>query len=140
MPEGLPRPGGQALLAWTQIGAALKLGAVKGQSIGLSKIDGQAILPGNKLPIMFKKIFAPGTHSFSTNLALLILRIWLGATILLNHGISKVIGFHTLSGGFPDTLGLGHLGSLVLVIFAEVVAAGLLVVGQIGRASCRERV
>ncbi|HEV2393951.1 MAG TPA: DoxX family protein [Verrucomicrobiae bacterium] len=82
---------------------------------------------------MFKKIFAPGTHSFYTNLALLILRIWLGATILLNHGISKVVGFHTLSGGFPDTLGLGHLGSLVLVIFAEVVAAGLLVVGLVTR-------
>lgn len=82
---------------------------------------------------MFKKLFAPSNDSSLTSLGLLVLRVWLGATLLLNHGISKVKGFSEMSGGFPDPLHVGHATSLGLVIFAEVIAAGLLALGLVTR-------
>ncbi|MGH7967340.1 MAG: DoxX family protein [Limisphaerales bacterium] len=82
---------------------------------------------------MFNKIFAPGANSFLANVALLVLRVWLGATILLNHGLGKLTGFGKLSGGFPDPFGIGHTASLALVVFAEFFAAGLLVFGLVSR-------
>ena len=82
---------------------------------------------------MLKKIFAPGANPFWTNLALFILRVWLGATILLNHGLAKLTGFSSMSGGFPDPLGIGHTASLALVVFAEVFASALLVAGLVTR-------
>ena len=83
--------------------------------------------------IMLNKIFAPGVNSFWVNLGLLVLRAWLGATILLNHGLGKLTGFGKLSGGFPDPFGIGHTASLTLVVFAEFFAAGLLVLGLVTR-------
>lgn len=82
---------------------------------------------------MLNKIFAPGTNSFWANAGLLVMRTWLGATILLNHGLGKLTGFGKLSGGFPDPFGIGHPASLVLVVFAEFFAAGLLVFGLVTR-------
>ena len=82
---------------------------------------------------MFKKLFAPASDSFLTSLGLLVLRVWLGATLLLNHGIGKAKGFSEMSGGFPDPLHVGHATSLGLVIFAEVIAAALLALGLVTR-------
>ncbi len=82
---------------------------------------------------MLKKIFAPGSHPASINLALLVLRVWIGATMLLNHGIGKVTGFSSMSHGFPDPLGVGHVTSMALVVFAEAVASSLLVLGLVTR-------
>lgn len=82
---------------------------------------------------MLKRVFAPGSNPFWTNLALLLLRVWLGATMLLNHGMGKLTGFKSMAGGFPDPLGVGHTTSLVLVVFAEAICAGLLAVGLVTR-------
>jgi putative oxidoreductase len=82
---------------------------------------------------MLKKLFAPGPDSCSTSLALLILRLWLGLTMLLNHGLGKLKDFGSLSSGFPDPFGIGHTASLALVVFAEVAASLLLIVGLVTR-------
>jgi putative oxidoreductase len=82
---------------------------------------------------MLKKIFAPGTASACTSFGLLVLRIWLGLTLSLNHGLTKLKGFSQMSSNFPDPLGVGHATSLALVVFAEVVCAALLVVGLLTR-------
>ena len=82
---------------------------------------------------MLKKLFAPGNDSFATSLALLMLRAWLGLTLMLNHGLSKLTGFSTLAPGFPDPLGVGHSASLALVVFAEVCASALLILGLLTR-------
>jgi len=66
---------------------------------------------------------------FLQNLGLLILRVWLGLSMLLLHGWSKVEKYAGMSQGFPDPLGVGPAMSLNLVIFAEVLCAVLLVVG-----------
>ena len=82
---------------------------------------------------MLKKLFAPGNDSLCTNLALLILRLWLGLTMLLNHGLGKLTGFSTLAPKFGDPLGLGPTFSLALVVFAEFFASILLALGLVTR-------
>src|SRR5438128_657493 len=82
---------------------------------------------------MFKKIFAPGNDSFCTSLALLTLRLWLGTTMLLNHGLAKIKGFSAMAPDFADPFGIGHTTSLALAVFAEVVASALLLLGLVTR-------
>src|SRR5258706_3116192 len=78
---------------------------------------------------MLKKLFAPGNDSFVTSFGLIIFRIWLGLTLMLNHGLAKLENFKDMSSDFADPLGIGPATSLALVIFAEVFASGLLVLG-----------
>jgi putative oxidoreductase len=82
---------------------------------------------------MIKKLFAPGNDSLPTSAGLLILRLWLGLTMCFNHGLDKLNHFSSMSGGFPDPLGIGHATSLGLVVFAEVVGALLLALGFVTR-------
>ncbi len=60
-------------------------------------------------------------------LAMLILRLSLGATMLLAHGLPKLNGFPNAE--FPDPLGVGAVFSLALTIFAEVICSLLLMLG-----------
>jgi putative oxidoreductase len=78
---------------------------------------------------MFSKIFAPGNDSTLTSLGLLGLRVWLGLTLLLNHGIGKLKAFDSMAPGFADPFKIGHTASFALVVFAEVVGAGLIALG-----------
>lgn len=65
----------------------------------------------------------------SADLALLVLRVWLGTAMLWLHGWVKVTKFSTIAPKFMDFLGLGQTPSLALAVFAELVCAALLVVG-----------
>jgi len=65
----------------------------------------------------------------STDLALLVLRVWLGLSMLLPHGWGKLVNLINGTSKFPDLLGLGQTPTLILVIFAEVGCAALLVAG-----------
>ncbi len=69
----------------------------------------------------------------SVDLALMILRVWLGLTMLLHHGLDKMLTFSDKAAGFPDPLGVGHQVSMGLAIFGEFVCAGLLTIGLFGR-------
>ena len=69
----------------------------------------------------------------STAVALLVLRLWLGLTLLLNHGIAKLAGFGEMAGKFPDPLHIGSTASLALAVVAEVVAAAFLTLGLFTR-------
>jgi putative oxidoreductase len=71
----------------------------------------------------------------STDFALLALRIWLGLTMIINHGRGKLMGFSQMSGTFSDPLGVGATTSLSLTIFAEVVCGALLAMGFLTRFS-----
>lgn len=82
---------------------------------------------------MFKKLFIPSEDSDLTHMALLVARLWFGLTMLFNHGLEKLTHFNEIVGTFPDPLRLGQEASLVLVVFAEVLAALLLSVGFMTR-------
>lgn len=80
-----------------------------------------------------KKIFAPGNDSTLTSAGLLVLRLWLGLTMLLHHGLDKLAHFDKMAPTFFDPLHIGSKFSLGLVIFAEVIGAALLVIGLLTR-------
>lgn len=69
------------------------------------------------------------------DLALLILRVWLGLALLWLHGRSKLTGFSGMADKFPDPLGVGSAASLAMAVFAEVLCAALLVLGLFTRAA-----
>jgi putative oxidoreductase len=69
----------------------------------------------------------------STDLALLLLRVWYGASLLLLHGWTKVTGFSAMANKFADPFGLGPTPSLVLAVFGEAVCTVLLVLGLFTR-------
>lgn len=68
-----------------------------------------------------------------SGLALLILRIWLGLSMLLFHGLVKLQNFSHLSKGFDDPFHIGSQASLVLCLFSEVVCSVFLVFGLFSR-------
>lgn len=75
--------------------------------------------------------FIPG----SADVALLIVRIWFGVSLLSLHGWGKLVNFAERSGKFADPLGVGSTASLSLVVLAEVFCAGFIVLGLFTRLS-----
>jgi putative oxidoreductase len=69
----------------------------------------------------------------SFNIATLILRLTFGCIILWHHGVPKLKDFSTLQYTFFDPFHIGHRWSLVLVIFAEVFCAALVILGFVTR-------
>jgi len=82
---------------------------------------------------MINQFLAPAKNSPSANLALLVLRLWIGVQMMVVHGVDKLMNFSSEAADFPDPIGLGRTASLALVIFAEVLASALLVVGLFTR-------
>ncbi|MBU6376489.1 MAG: DoxX family protein [Bdellovibrionales bacterium] len=73
--------------------------------------------------------FIPTSIDFS----LLLLRLWLGLSMLLLHGWGKLLGFSANYANFPDPLGIGSKASLALVVFSEFACSALLIVGFLTR-------
>src|SRR5476651_1806886 len=82
---------------------------------------------------MIKKIFAPGNNSASANIALFVLRVWIGFEMLLLHGVDKLKTFDAKSATFPDPFGIGHGASMALSVFAEFFVSLLLIFGLVTR-------
>ncbi len=69
----------------------------------------------------------------STDLGLLVLRLWLGLTMLINHGLPKLTHFHETAAKFPTLFGFSGKINLGLCLFGEVVCSALLVLGVLSR-------
>ena len=69
----------------------------------------------------------------SPDLALLVLRLWIGGSMLLLHGWTKIRDFSTMQKDFLDPFGIGQPASLGLCIFAETVCSVLLALGLFTR-------
>ena len=65
----------------------------------------------------------------NVDLGLLILRVWMGLSLLVLHGWGKLTRFEEMSGKFADPLGIGTKASLSLAVVGEVVGPILLVLG-----------
>jgi putative oxidoreductase len=65
----------------------------------------------------------------SADVGLLALRLGAGGTLFWQHGWPKLIGFAELMDKFGDPIGLGSTISLGLIVLAETVCAGLVVLG-----------
>jgi putative oxidoreductase len=69
----------------------------------------------------------------SADVALLVLRVGFGLSLLCLHGWGKLMNFSALLQKFSDPLGIGKTASLSLATTGEVVCAALLVLGLLTR-------
>ena len=69
----------------------------------------------------------------NADIALLLLRLIFGGSMLALHGWGKLMKFGEMSAKFADPLGVGPTASLVLALVGEVLCAALLVVGAYTR-------
>src|SRR5688500_15997555 len=69
----------------------------------------------------------------SSNIALLVLRLWVGGSMLFLHGLGKLTGFKEMSEKFMNLFGMGQTTSLALAIFGELFCSALLIVGLFTR-------
>src|SRR5690606_3325956 len=79
----------------------------------------------NKIASILRLDFLPA----STDVALLVLRLWLGLSLLVLHGWMKLSTFQQMSRKFPDPFGVGSEVSLGLAVFGEVLCSIFLVIG-----------
>jgi putative oxidoreductase len=68
-----------------------------------------------------------------TGLALLVLRLAVGAMMLSLHGWKKLSGFGEIKESFPDPLGIGSMTSLTLATGAEFFCSILVILGLLTR-------
>jgi putative oxidoreductase len=64
--------------------------------------------------------------------ALLLFRILI-ASLMLYHGLTKLLNYETLKNAFPDPVGLGSNVSLILILFAEIGCSILIIAGLLTR-------
>ena len=83
-----------------------------------------------------KRLFFSGDQSVLSTRAswgLLVLRVGVGASMMLGHGWGKLSSFGTMSAKFADPYGLGATVSLALAVFAEFFCSLLVVTGTFTR-------
>lgn len=69
----------------------------------------------------------------SMDLALLVLRVWVGGSMLLLHGWPKLVAWGEKAATFPDPLGVGSEASYALAVLGEAVGSVLLIFGLFTR-------
>ncbi len=79
-----------------------------------------------------KKLFSTNYTENVFNIALLILRAGVGL-LMIPRGYQKLIHFSERKDSFMNFLGMGSTVSLSLVVFTEIVCAGLLILGLLSR-------
>ena len=84
---------------------------------------------------MKRLIFSGDQSVFSTRASwgLLVLRVGVGASMMLGHGWGKLSSFGTMSAKFADPYGLGATVSLALAVFAEFFCSLLVITGTFTR-------
>lgn len=79
-----------------------------------------------------KKLFSTKYSDTSVSLALLVLRISMGA-LMVPHGYDKLMKFATFSAKFPDPFHIGTTASMALTVFAEFFCAVFIILGLLTR-------
>jgi putative oxidoreductase len=69
----------------------------------------------------------------TASLGLLVLRLGMGGLLFFGHGLPKLARFGERLGSFADPIGLGPQASFLLVLFAEVACAWLVMLGLFTR-------
>lgn len=71
----------------------------------------------------------------NTDLALLVLRVWLGFGVFVKHGIEKITGFSKMQEHFPDPIGIGSTASLSFALVSDAICSILVIIGLATRFS-----
>ncbi len=80
-----------------------------------------------------KRLLSTACSETSFNIAVLVIRVTFGLLLLINHGIDKLKHFAEKQHSFGDPLHIGHMPSLMLVLFAEVFCTVFIVLGLFTR-------
>ena len=73
----------------------------------------------------------------NNDLALLVLRVWLGLGVFVKHGIEKITGFSKMQEHFPDPIGIGSAASLSFALVSDAICSILVIIGLAGAATAR---
>jgi putative oxidoreductase len=71
----------------------------------------------------------------SKSLGLLVLRILVGISLFLNHGLEKLTGFNTMVNHFPDPFHITAHASLAYALLSDAICSILVMVGLATRIS-----
>ena len=71
----------------------------------------------------------------STDFGLLLLRVWLGLSLFVLHGIEKVFGFSDMLAHAPDPIHIGALPSLMYATLSDGICSILVMLGLFTRIS-----
>lgn len=63
------------------------------------------------------------------NLALLLLRVFVGTSLFLKHGLEKVTNFSQMAHHFPDPLHVGSQLTLAFALLSDAVCSLLVIIG-----------
>lgn len=69
------------------------------------------------------------SEPLAEDLGLLVLRVFSGGVMLVQHGWPKLMHFTDRMDTFADPIGLGTTLSLALIVFAETICAALVALG-----------
>ena len=78
-------------------------------------------------------VFPTSLHPRLDAIALLLLRLIFGGSMVYAHGWGKLTNFDTLSTRFPDPIGVGPVVGLSFAVFAEAYCAIAVVIGLLTR-------
>lgn len=65
----------------------------------------------------------------SIDVALLLLRVWAGLLLFVQHGLGKVAHFSPMSAHFPNPLHIGPLPTLLFSLLSDAICSLLVVIG-----------
>jgi putative oxidoreductase len=65
----------------------------------------------------------------SIDMALLVLRLWAGILLFLQHGLVKVMHFSAMSAHFPNPIHVGPLPSLLFATLSDAICSLLVAIG-----------
>jgi putative oxidoreductase len=80
-----------------------------------------------------KKFFSINYSSGAFNFSMLLLRVFFGGLMIINHGMPKIMQFASLQAKFYNFLGMGSKASLLLTLFAEIFCSLFVAIGLFTR-------
>ena len=76
-----------------------------------------------------------GSRSSGNDFGLLLLRIFLGGSLFLKHGLEKITHFSRMSAHFPNPIHIGSHASLIYALISDAICSLLTVLGLGTRAA-----
>jgi putative oxidoreductase len=76
-----------------------------------------------------KRFLDLSAEPHSADLALLVLRVWIGVSLFLKHGLDKLLNYSEMVTRFPDPLHIGAQASLITALVLDGNCSVLVVIG-----------
>lgn len=70
---------------------------------------------------------------FNIDTGLLMLRVWLGVSLLVKHGLEKILHFDKMRQHFPDPIGVGPTVGLLFALLSDAICSVLIALGVFTR-------